>query len=185
MYSRRPVSESPALSDTGSFETFYRDHYEAVSKYVERRLSLSVHDEVVADVFVIAWRKYDRVSNPSLPWLYRIASYEVAHERRRVARLPQFAPLNDQSTSDGYAHLNVTGVATAFGQLSANDAELLRLIHWDGLSRADAAEALGCSIGTLNVRYHRAFNRLSSTFHRLGNISIEDRDGNVEDKESQ
>ena len=35
------------------------------------------------------------------------------------------------------------------------------LIAWDGLSRAEAAEALGISVGTLAVRLHRARRRLT------------------------
>jgi RNA polymerase sigma-70 factor (ECF subfamily) len=48
----------------------------------------------------------------------------------------------------------------ALWSLGASDQELLMLVAWDGLTRAQAAEALGISVGTLAVRLHRARRRL-------------------------
>ena len=149
------------------FEAFYRSNYPAISAYVARRLPPNSHDSVVASTFVIAWRKFAVVANPSLPWLYRIAQYEVAHERRRVRRQPESLALQDLQLIDTHPLEDVMDVSLAFSQLSENDAELLRLVHWERLSRAEVAETLGCSINTVNVRYHRAIDRLSATMHRL------------------
>jgi RNA polymerase sigma-70 factor (ECF subfamily) len=49
----------------------------------------------------------------------------------------------------------------ALWSLGASDQELLMLIAWDRLTRAQAAEALGISAGTLAVRLHRARRRLA------------------------
>ena len=166
------TNESTPIS-VATFEDLYHHHYDAVSRYVARRLPPSAHDEVVAATFVVAWRKFDAVSNPSLPWLYRIASYEVAHERRRVGRQPAFAELNDLNLTDTHSLEDVMDVAAAFSQLSPGDAELLRLVHWERLSRTDVAELLDCSVNTVNVRYHRALARFSSALHRHLNSSSE------------
>jgi RNA polymerase sigma factor (sigma-70 family) len=171
MSNDRTDTENPDRPLQQSFDEFYRDHYDAISRYVARRLPTHTHDEVVAATFVVAWRKYDAVSNPSLPWLYRIASYEVAHERRRVSRHPEAADLNDLELTDSHSVEEVIDISAAFSQLSDSDAEVLRLVHWEQLSRADAADVLGCSVGTLNVRRHRALDRLASTLHRLSNTS--------------
>src|ERR1700722_12181309 len=82
---RRHDKDAEHLSRT-EFEEFYRSHYNAISRYVARRLPASSHDEVVAEAFVVAWRKFATAAEPSLPWLYRIAKYEVTHERRRLGR---------------------------------------------------------------------------------------------------
>ncbi|HEV3268913.1 MAG TPA: sigma-70 family RNA polymerase sigma factor [Acidimicrobiales bacterium] len=166
-------SEKSAPTSGSTFEDLYHSHYDAVSRYVARRLPSSAHDEVVASTFVVAWRKFDAALNPSLPWLYRIASYEVAHERRRVGREPAFAELNDLHLTDTHSLEDVMDVAAAFSQLSPNDAELLRLVHWERLSRADVAELLDCSVNAVNVRYHRALARFSSALHRHLNSSSE------------
>jgi RNA polymerase sigma factor (sigma-70 family) len=166
-------SDSPDMKPTSTkdFEQFYRAHYDVVSNYVARRLSPSAHDEVVAATFVVAWRKFDKVSTPSLPWLYRIAAFEVAHERRRAARSSQVAAVSDLNLTESYPFENVIDISAAFSQLSDSDAELLRLLYWEQLSRLDAAQVLGCSVNTLNVRYHRALDRLASSLHRLSNLA--------------
>ena len=43
-------------------------------------------DDVVAASFVVTWKKFAVVESPSLPWLFRIASYEVANHRRTARR---------------------------------------------------------------------------------------------------
>jgi len=166
-----PTSQSTEHPFNGRFEEFYRRNYLAVSRYVARRLPFEDHDGVVASTFVVAWRKFDQVENPSLPWLYRIARYEVAHEYRRNRRDSRSITLRDQAVTDTYAFEDTADVSLAFNQLSEDDAELLRLVHWERLDRSEVAEILGCSVNTVNVRYHRALRRLSSTLHRNSSVS--------------
>jgi RNA polymerase sigma factor (sigma-70 family) len=144
-------------------------HYDAISRYVARRLPVSSHDEVVAATFVVAWRKFADASDPSLPWLYRVASYEVAHERRRIGRQPHEAELNDLHLTDSSPLEEVFDVSRAFSQLSESDAELLRLVFWEGLSRREIADVLSTSVNAVNVRYHRALDRLAGAVSRLSN----------------
>ncbi|MGC2169094.1 MAG: sigma-70 family RNA polymerase sigma factor [Acidimicrobiales bacterium] len=161
------------------FESFYRDHYAAISRYVARRLPPSSHDEVVAATFVIAWQKFAQVPEPSLTWLYRIASYEVAHERRRMGRHPEAAQLNDLHLIDSSPLQELFDVSRAFSQLSESDADLLRLIYWENLSRSEIAEVLGTSVNAVNVRCHRALERLAGAASRLANL-----DNNPSSKEA-
>jgi RNA polymerase sigma factor (sigma-70 family) len=160
------------------FESFYRSHFDAVSHYVKRRLPRSSHDEVVAAVFVVAWRKFAEPADPSLPWLYRIARYEVAHERRRLDRRPIATDLTDLELTQTSPSEEVFDVSSAFRQLSERDAELLRLVHWEELSRNDIARVFGCSVNAVNVRYHRALDRLSGAIHLLAGTSREIRPTN-------
>lgn len=51
-------------------------------------------------------------------------------------------------------------IAGALARLSEADQELIRLIAWEGLSPAQAAEALGCRPSALTTRLNRARNRL-------------------------
>lgn len=151
------------------FESFYREHYDAISRYVARRVPASSHDEVVAATFVIAWRKFAEVSDPSLTWLYRVASYEVAHEHRRIGRQPHVGEINDLHLIDSSPLEEVFDVSRAFSELSESDAELLRLVYWENLSRSEIAEVLSTSVNAVNVRYHRAIERLAGAVSRLSN----------------
>lgn len=167
---RHNNKDAEQLSRT-EFEEFYRSHYNAISRYVARRLPANSHDEAVAEVFVVAWHKFATASEPSLPWLYRIARYEVTHERRRLGRHPVAAELNDLGLTDTLPLEDVFDFSRALDQLSDSDAELLRLVHWEELSRNDIAEVLGCSVNAANVRYHRALDRLSGALQRLTNTA--------------
>lgn len=165
-FGHRPVTEGL----TGAFEDFYRLNYEAVARYVARRLPMPSLDDVVAQVFIVAWRKFASAPAPSLSWLYRIAGHEVAHERRRLARrgtvsIDLFDPPVRASSDESFS------VAEAFAQLSESDAELLRLVHWEGLGRAEVAEVLSISVNALNVRYHRAIERLAGALDRSNRLS--------------
>jgi RNA polymerase sigma factor (sigma-70 family) len=148
--------------DSLAFERLFREHYASVARYVARRLPRESLDDVVAATFVVAWRKFDHVAEPNLLWLYRIAGYEVAHERRRLARHPQREILGDLELTDSLPLEEVIDLALAFSRLSDEDADLLRMIHWEQLARTDVANLLGCSVNTLNVRYHRAKERLGA-----------------------
>jgi RNA polymerase sigma-70 factor (ECF subfamily) len=155
---------------TGEFETFYRNHYKAISRYAARRVPQNSHDEVVAATFVVAWRKFANVKSPSLPWLYRIASFEVSHERRRLGRQAQVVELNDLHLIDTAPVDQVFDVSKAFSQLSESDAELLRLVYWENLSRSEIADVLGLSVNAVNVRYHRSLDRLSGAISRVSSV---------------
>jgi RNA polymerase sigma-70 factor, ECF subfamily len=181
MCASRRIKQNGTTTPTSAFEPFYREHYDAISRYVARRVPPSSHDEVVAGTFVVAWRKFAEVSDPSLTWLYRIASYEVAHERRRIDRHPQAAELNDLQLTDSSPLEEVLDVSRAFSQLSESDAELLRLVYWENLSRSEIAEVLGTSVNALNVRYHRALGRLAGAVNRQ---SITDQITNSSPKEN-
>jgi RNA polymerase sigma-70 factor (ECF subfamily) len=181
--SRRP-SEIASMPNQGEFEAFYNDHYGAISRYVARRVPASSHDELVAAAFVVAWQKFATVASPSLAWLYRIASYEVAHERRRLGRQPQVVELNDLHLIDTAPLEEVFDVSKAFSQLSESDAELLRLVYWENLSRNEIAEVFGLSVNAVNVRYHRALGRLSGALDRLASVAGADQSTNPSPKEN-
>ena len=160
------------IAPAGAFESFYRAHYGAISRYVARRVPATSHDDVVAKTFVVAWSKFAEIHEPTLPWLYRIASYEVAHERRQLVRHPQDAELNDLDLIDTSPLEDVFDVSRAFSQLSESDAELLRLVYWDDLSRSDVAAVLGTSTNAVNVRVHRAVERLAGALSRLAHVTL-------------
>jgi len=128
-------------------------------------------DEVVAATFAIAWKKFDLVANPSLPWLYRIATFEILHDYRRQSREGEQIPLADIELTDDFPLDDALSITGAFAQLSQSDQELLRLLYWDDLRRDEIAVVLGCSMGTLNVRVHRAMERLRAFLVETSSLS--------------
>ncbi|MGY1806090.1 RNA polymerase sigma factor [Blastococcus sp. SYSU D00669] len=147
------------------FDRLWQDHAAAVLRYARRHVLPDEVDDVVAETFVVAWRRLDEVPPYGLPWLLGVArhvSANVRRSRRRQQALAERigADLDEEpawpATDAGDA------VTAALHRLSDADHELLTLIAWDGLSHAEAAEALGCSRGALKVRLHRARTRFAA-----------------------
>lgn len=148
------------------FREVYECHAAAVRAYVRRRIALDLVDDVVAETFLVCWRKLDRVPEEPLPWLYAVARKALANQYRTSARQaadPAARPSEPFPEVEGDPVL-----ARAFGLLSEGDREVLRLVAWEELSLPAAARALGCSQVACRVRLHRAKRRLAAHLDRLG-----------------
>lgn len=167
------------------FELLYAKHAPAVKAYVLRRTESSTADDVLAEVFVVCWRRFDEVPADPLPWLLgvarRVLSTQRRGERRRGALRDRLAETARGSSAETITHplpatpemgdgalANVADavLAGALAQLSDGDRELLLLIAWDGLSPAEAATVLGIKPATARVRLLRARRRLTMALAR-------------------
>jgi RNA polymerase sigma-70 factor (ECF subfamily) len=147
------------------FEVMYRTHCGAVRSFVHRRVRVAVADDVVADVFVIAWRRIGDAPSDELPWLLAIARGVLANRRRSDARqLALRERLAATTVAPAEQEPEVLGqesrLVLALGSLKRRDQEVLLLVGWDGLDRAQAATVLGITAGLFSVRLHRARRRL-------------------------
>jgi RNA polymerase sigma-70 factor (ECF subfamily) len=145
------------------FEVFFRDNYSQLFQYVARRVPHAQVDDLVAASFVVAWRKFEKATtHPTLPWLLRIASYEISNHRRSARKWNNVVSfeVSGEPSSSTISDFDETEVVAALFRLSPADQEILRLIHWDALTRAEAAVALHLTPNATNVRYHRAVRRL-------------------------
>jgi RNA polymerase sigma-70 factor (ECF subfamily) len=153
------------------FEQLYREHAGAVLAYARRRTAREAADDVVADVFMVAWRRVDDVPAEPLPWLLGVARKVLANQRRgehRGAELRERIRGQQISVRSPVGDDGPSAAVRALWSLGASDQELLMLIAWDRLTRAQAAEALGVSVGTLAVRLHRARRRLAHARAAVG-----------------
>ncbi|HEX5741273.1 MAG TPA: sigma-70 family RNA polymerase sigma factor [Pilimelia sp.] len=152
------------------FTAMYRECYADVARFVHRRATDVDVAEVVSQVFLTAWRRFDDVPQEApLPWLYAVASRVLANElrgRQRARRLTQrvvaVAPPPDQPDHSARV-VNEVALRAAFDQLSERDQEILRLIAWEGLTTAETAVVLGCGRTAVAMRVRR----LRRQFHHL------------------
>jgi RNA polymerase sigma-70 factor, ECF subfamily len=146
------------------FERIYQDCYAAVQRYTARRVPAAAVQDVVADTFLTAWRRYPELSGEPLPWLLGIARRTAANQRRGGARREalQARLRSEQRTSDELPALGGDDpqLAAALATLSERDREALTLVAWDGLEHRVAASVMGCSTGAFTVRVHRARQKL-------------------------
>jgi RNA polymerase sigma-70 factor, ECF subfamily len=155
------------------FEGLFREHYARVRGYALRRAPGEVAQEVVAETFLVAWRRLEDVPDDPLPWLFGVARRVLANQRRSARRhvalerrlteaLPAAAS-GDPGEGVGDAEF----VRTALARLSERDREALMLVAWHGLTGARAASAAGCSRSAFAVRLHRARARLAAELSTL------------------
>ena len=156
------------------FERIFREHYAAVRSYALRRAPPDMAPDVVAETFLVAWRRLDDVPEDPLPWLYGVARRVLANARRSAdrslaleRRLATAAAVpagpGDPGESVGEAEI----ARAALAGLSERDRETLMLVAWEGLSSARAASAAGCTRAAFAVRLHRARARLAAQLASL------------------
>jgi RNA polymerase sigma-70 factor (ECF subfamily) len=122
--------------------------------------------DIVAEVFAVAWRRMDAMPYPPRDrlWLYGVARRVVLDHQRRAVRnlrleswLKANAPAEPDAPVRDPVHLRLR---EAVERLPPLDREALRLVAWDGLSHAETAEVLGCSVNAVALRVHKAKARL-------------------------
>lgn len=154
------------------FEALYRAHCGALRSFVHRRVSGDGADEIVAEVFVAAWRRMDDVPEDGLVWLFGIARGLIANRRRSDHRRQA---LHDRLAATAVTRIDpgpdaraaeIDAVLLAFASLSERDQELLRLIAWEGLKPAQVATVLGITSSLVSLRLHRARHRFAQALAR-------------------
>lgn len=144
------------VSPEARFEELYRGHAGAVRAYALRRSGPATADDVVADVFLVAWRRLDDVPEQPRSWLLGVARRVLANRRRGESRALALRERLVSEHRDSEGAGSDHRVLRALSRLTERDRELLMLVAWEGLSQAEVAEVLGVRKGTVAVRLHRA-----------------------------
>ncbi|GAA3198713.1 RNA polymerase sigma factor [Dactylosporangium siamense] len=153
------------MTDAERFTSIYDAHHRQVYGYAVTRAGREHADDVVADTFLVAWRRVREIPATPLPWLLGVAR-NVARERfrdevRQGAIAAELRTWIREAEDDVAEHVtDRAAVLHALSGLSEDDRELLTLTAWHGLSARDAARVVGCSTATFFVRLHRARKRL-------------------------
>lgn len=154
--------------DRDRFEQIYRENFRAVLRFAAVRIDPDRAKDVAAETFLVAWRRLDDVPDDPRPWFFGVARRVIAGQFRSETRREALAARLQAAQGRGSEPADLGGVVadrdevlTAFAALRESDREVLRLVTWDGLGAAEAAEALGVSRVAFAVRLHRARRRLA------------------------
>ena len=151
------------------FEQVYRRYYGEVLAYARRRAPGAAYD-IVADTFLVAWRRFDELPDEPLPWLIAVARNTLANHRRATASrtAAAFRLASERAASPELEEPAADErLRSVLARLSERDREALLLVAWDGLSQRQAAAVLGCSPVAFRIRLHRARKRLRAELDAL------------------
>jgi RNA polymerase sigma-70 factor (ECF subfamily) len=161
------------------FERLAHVVVEPLHRYLLRRASADLVEDILSETMLVLWRRIDdvpglgrdSVTGPDpddvLPWCYGVARGCLANARRadgrrlrlveRLIRTHERAPAGAADHSDLYAALD---------GLTEQEREVVRLWAWEGLAPRQIAEATGLTSNAVSIRLHRAKKRLAAQLGR-------------------
>jgi RNA polymerase sigma-70 factor (ECF subfamily) len=158
--------------DADAFGALYERHLDAIFRYVYYRVGDTREAEDLAEqVFLRAWEAishYRQRSTPFSSWLYRIAHNAVVdfhRDRKWIVPVPSHELLEirserPSSVQQVIAAEEAARLASAIGQLSEEQQQVVVLRFVEGLGHAEVARVLGKSPGACRVIQHRALAAL-------------------------
>lgn len=162
---------TPEQTDTERFVALWEAHAHRIHAYATRHVGHDGAEVIVAETFLVAWRRLSDVPGNPLPWLLVVARNTIANAGRSAYRertlLAELTRLSRAAApvASGPEPVAVEREAMLRGLagLTEREREALLLVAWDGLSPVQAAAVAGCSTATFHVRLHRARRRLAHT----------------------
>ena len=156
------------------FINLYHDSYRMLLAYARRRVDDQTADEVVAETFLVAWRRRDEVPEGfERAWLFGVARNTILTAARSARRLSNLrskmrataAPLWDDSP--GEITDRASALLPALRSLREADREILMLVAWEEMSHAEIGRTMGISPNAVAIRVHRARKRLEDRMAAL------------------
>lgn len=166
----------PGVDGQAAFEVLFRAESARVLAYARTRVGADAAEDVLAETFAVAWRRWDGVPfDEPRAWLLAVARRVIANHHRTARRRPGVSL--DALTPTGADALLAASVAAdhsplqdfvvrrqdlfrAMDRLRPGDREVLLLATWFDLDSVGLGEVLGCTRPAATVRLHRARRRL-------------------------
>ena len=124
-------------------------------------------DDLVQETLLKAWAHRDKFEPGTnlRAWLFTILrnTYfsEFRKRRREVQDVDGEKAAQLATPPEQYGHLDLADFRAALKQLSSDQREALLLVGAEGFSYEEAAEIIGCAVGTVKSRVNRARVRLA------------------------
>jgi RNA polymerase sigma factor (sigma-70 family) len=140
-------------------------------RYLRRRAPQEAAD-LLGEVMLVAWRRAGEL--PEAPeearlWLFGVARLVLSNATRSKVRRLRLADAlrtrlaTDATITHGAAADAGAEVRDALDRLPDDLADVVRLVHWEGFSLAEAATVLDVNPSTVRSRYARARAELRRT----------------------
>jgi RNA polymerase sigma-70 factor (ECF subfamily) len=151
------------------FDRYHTPLYNFYSKLTGDR---TLSEDLVQEVFlrILKYRQSYQEGTPFRAWIYQIArNARVDHYRKTPKHItfePEMAPAvmpKDSAQHSEEAEL----LHRALMQMPEEKREILILSRFQELRYDEIARLLGCELGTVKTRIHRAIQELRQTFRQL------------------
>ncbi len=155
---------------------FERYHVPLFNFFYRLTGNRTLSEDLVQDAFyrILKYRQSYKPGSSFRTWMYQIARNartdqfhrqprEVEEEAAPLAVVLPIDPVHEQQ--------QVALLQRALAELPDDKRELLVLSRFQELKYDEIATLLGCEVGTVKVRVHRALQELKQNFHRLAEAS--------------
>jgi RNA polymerase sigma factor (sigma-70 family) len=151
------------------FRVFYTAHFEALLAYAVRRVAQPADAaDVVADTFLVAWRRRGSLppGDEARLWLYGVARMSLSNHHRGDRRRDRLGQRLRERLSESrvpdptYDIVEREVVRAALARLPELDREVLALTVWECLEPREIAEVLKLPAATVRQRLSRARKRM-------------------------
>lgn len=166
-----------AKKNPEKFGPLYRKYYEAIFRYVYKRMDdLDTVEDVTSMVFVKALtniQKFEFRGIPFSSWLFRIAKSELNQAFRdkkgeRTVRLDKviIGHVMDELFEDD-SEKNRSKLLKALTRLKSDQLELVEMRFFEKRSFREIGEVLGMTENNAKVKTFRVINKLKQIFNKL------------------
>jgi RNA polymerase sigma factor (sigma-70 family) len=170
------TSEDPSTRER--FERLYVETRVGILGYVLRRASSpSDASDVLAETYLIAWRKIDDIPSDEKArlWLYGVARHVLSNHHRHERVEQNLGATLRADLSREAAEFRTQqeapfgeAIAASLDALGPDDREIMELSAWEGLTPTEIAEVIGVKPGAVRVRLHRLRGVLRSDLIKAG-----------------
>jgi RNA polymerase sigma-70 factor (ECF subfamily) len=180
--SDRDLMHRTAAGDRDAFADLYRRHHAVVFRFAKLMTgSGALAEDVVQEVFLVLMRsaaRWDASRSTLSTYLFGIARH---YTRRRLSRERRFVELDEQqaerclAAADGpqsglEQQHDVRRLRCAILALPSRYREVIVLCDLQDVPYAEAAVTIGCAVGTVRSRLHRARQLLGDKVRRRATV---------------
>lgn len=152
-------------SDRERFEQLYNLNRRDLLAYFLRRTDTTDAADLLAETFLVAWRRIAVVpaGSDGRLWLFGVARNQLRNHQRTHRTSQHLTTALQAALSEPRAADSSTAVAVreALEALNAPDREVMMLTVYEELTPGEIAEVTGRSAASIRVRLHRARRRVA------------------------
>ncbi len=151
---------------------FDRYHVQLFNFYLKLTGDRPMSEDLVQEVFfrILKYRHSYRADTAFRAWMYKIARnarVDLLRKRRPETSLePEMSPVIEVPDTAQQSQ-EATLLHRALLHMSEDKREVLVLSRFQDLKYEEIAHLLGCEVGTVKTRVHRALQELRQIFHSL------------------